>query len=113
MFVPLQESVPVVDPSAASGVLSLLWVIIALPALGATVILLLGNSRTSRWAHWLGCGTLIGSFVLSLVSFLTILGRPVGRPAGLPAAVDLGPGRRPSRWTSGCSSTRCPRCSCC
>ena len=76
MFVPLQESVPVVDPSAASGVLSLLWVIIALPALGATVILLLGNTRTSRWAHWLGCGTLIGSFVLSLVSFLTILGRP-------------------------------------
>ena len=49
-----------VDPSAASGVLSLLWVIIALPLLGAAVILLLGDSRTARWAHWLGCGTLLG-----------------------------------------------------
>ncbi len=76
MFVPLQESVPVVDPSAASGVFSLLWVIIALPALGAAVILLLGNSRTSRFAHLLGCATVIGSFALSLVMFLTLLGRP-------------------------------------
>ena len=33
-----------VDPSAAGGVFSLLWLIIALPALGAAVILLLGNT---------------------------------------------------------------------
>ena len=64
MFVPLQESAPVVDPSAASGVLSLLWVIIALPALGATVILLLGNTRTSRFAHLLGWATVLASFVI-------------------------------------------------
>jgi NADH-quinone oxidoreductase subunit L len=71
----MRESVPVVDPSATSGVLSLLWVIIALPALGAVVILLLGNARTSRFAHLLGCATVIGSFVLSLLSFVTLLGR--------------------------------------
>jgi len=71
----LQESVPVVDPSTADGVLSLLWVISALPALGALVVLLLGNRRTSSFAHLLGCGSVIGSFVLSLVMFFTLLGR--------------------------------------
>src|SRR3954452_10153472 len=78
MSFPLQESAPVVDPSTASGVLSLLWVIIALPALGATVILLLGNARTSRFAHYLGCATLLGSFVLSVLAFVALLGRDEG-----------------------------------
>ena len=76
MFVPMRETVPVVDPSATSGVLSLLWVIIALPALGAVVILLLGNARTSKFAHLLGCATVLGSFVLSVLTFVTLLGRP-------------------------------------
>jgi NADH-quinone oxidoreductase subunit L len=75
MTIALAESVPVVDPSATSGVLSLLWVIIALPALGATVILLLGNRRTSSFAHLLGCASVLGSFVLSLLAFLALLGR--------------------------------------
>jgi NADH-quinone oxidoreductase subunit L len=75
MFVALQESAPVVEPTATSGVLSLLWVIIALPALGAAVILLLGGRRTAGWAHWLGCATVIGSFVLSLLAFFALLGR--------------------------------------
>ena len=73
--VPLHESVPVVDPSSAGGVFSILWLIVALPALGAAVVLLLGNTRSSRWAHLLGCGTVIGSFVLSLVAFVSLLGR--------------------------------------
>ncbi len=75
MFVPLHESVPVVEPSSAGGVFSLLWVIIALPALGAAVILLLGNTRTSKWAHLLGCATVIGSFVISVLVFVALLGR--------------------------------------
>jgi len=75
MFVALQESVPVVEPSATSGVLSLLWVIIALPALGAAVILLLGGRRTAGWAHWLGCATVVGSFLLSVLAFVALLGR--------------------------------------
>ena len=38
----------------ASGVLqSGAWVLVALPALGAAV-LLLGGRRTDRWGHWLG-----------------------------------------------------------
>jgi NADH-quinone oxidoreductase subunit L len=75
MFVPLHESVPVVEPSSAGGVFSLLWVIIALPALGAAVILLLGNTRTSKWAHLLGCATVVGSFVISVLVFVALLGR--------------------------------------
>jgi NADH-quinone oxidoreductase subunit L len=75
MFVPLAETAPTVDPSTSDGVFSLLWVIIALPALGAAVILLLGNRRTSRWAHLLGCATVLGSFVISLAAFVALLGR--------------------------------------
>jgi NADH-quinone oxidoreductase subunit L len=78
MYVPLAEHAPVVHPAAASGVLSLLWVIIALPALGAAVILVLGNRRTSRWAHLLGCATVVVSFVLSVIEFATLLGRDAG-----------------------------------
>ncbi len=71
----LQETAPVVHPSAASGVFSLLWLIVALPALGAAVILLLGNRRTSAWAHWLGCATVLLSFALGVVMFVALLGR--------------------------------------
>jgi NADH-quinone oxidoreductase subunit L len=75
---PLQESAPVVHPTPASGVFTLLWVIVALPALGAAVILLLGNRRTSRWAHLLGCATVLASFVIGLVAFIALLGRGSG-----------------------------------
>jgi NADH-quinone oxidoreductase subunit L len=78
MFLPLQESAPVVEPSSASGVLSLLWLIIALPALGALVLLVLGGRRTAGFAHLLGCATVIASFVVSLVAFVTLLGRGEG-----------------------------------
>ncbi len=68
-------AVPVVDPSSGDGVLSVLWLIVALPALGAAVILLLGNRRSSAWAHLLGTATVLGSFLISLVAFFTLLGR--------------------------------------
>jgi NADH-quinone oxidoreductase subunit L len=69
------EAVPVVDPSEGSGVLSLLWLIVALPAASALVILVLGNRRTSPFAHYLGCASVIGSFVVGLLAFLALLGR--------------------------------------
>src|SRR4051795_1150664 len=78
MLVPLAETAPTVDPSTSGGVFSLLWVIIALPALGAAVLLLLGNARTRGWAHLLGCATVLASFVISLVAFLALLGRAEG-----------------------------------
>ncbi|KRC53610.1 MULTISPECIES: NADH-quinone oxidoreductase subunit L [unclassified Nocardioides] len=64
-----------VAPQEADGIFNLLWLIIALPLLGATALLLLGNRRTQAYGHWVGLATITGSFVLSLVSFLTLLGR--------------------------------------
>jgi NADH-quinone oxidoreductase subunit L len=74
----LNETVPVVDPTPATGFFNLLWVIIALPAFGAMALLLLGNNRTKAYAHWVGCATVAGSFVLSLVAFFQLLGRDEG-----------------------------------
>jgi NADH-quinone oxidoreductase subunit L len=68
------STVPVVDPSAASGIFSLAWLVIALPLAGAA-ILLIGGRRTDRWGHLLGTLLPIGSFVLSLLMFVELLGR--------------------------------------
>ncbi len=72
----LQEAVhiPVVDPGSATGIYSLLWLVIALPLAGAA-ILLVGGRATDRWGHLLGCALPIGSFVLSLLMFIGLLGR--------------------------------------
>ena len=72
---PVHQQVPVVDPASAGGAFSLLWLIIALPALGAAVLLVLGSRRTQAWAHLLGCATVVGSFVVGLVAFVALLGR--------------------------------------
>ncbi len=69
-----EHSIPVVDPSTADGVFSLLWLIIALPLFGAAV-LLLGGKYTDKWGHLLGTALPIGSFVISLICFLSVLGR--------------------------------------
>ncbi len=66
--------IPVVDPSSAGSLALPLVLVLALPAFGAAV-LLLGGRRTDRWGHLLGCATVIGSFVASLVLFVAILGR--------------------------------------
>ncbi len=67
--------VPVVHPVAAGGIFSALWVIIALPAFGALVLLVLGDRVTKRWAHLLGVATVALAFVLGLVAFVSLLGR--------------------------------------
>src|SRR5687767_13823479 len=73
------HEIPVVDPASADGVFSLLWVVIALPLLGA-VILLVGGAIVprivDRWGHLLGCILPIGSFLISLAMFFAVLGRP-------------------------------------
>ncbi|WP_181311817.1 NADH-quinone oxidoreductase subunit L [Nocardioides campestrisoli] len=70
--------VPVVDPGAADGVFSLLWLIIALPLAGSVVLLLggaLARGAMDRWGHWLGTATVAGSFGLSVAAFVALLGR--------------------------------------
>ena len=66
--------VPVVDPTTADGVFSLLWLVIALPALGSVVLLLVGR-RGDAWGHLLGCATVLLSFAISVATFLVLLGR--------------------------------------
>jgi len=73
----VEHSIPVVDPGSADGVFSLLWLVIALPALGAA-ILLIGGRYTDRWGPLLATVLPGLSFVLSLVMFLTALGRDEG-----------------------------------
>jgi NADH-quinone oxidoreductase subunit L len=68
---------PVVNPVAADGVFSLLWLVIALPLAGAA-ILLIGGKATDRWGHLLGCATVVGSFLLSLAMFFSVLARDAG-----------------------------------
>jgi NADH-quinone oxidoreductase subunit L len=68
------EHVPVVDPAAAEGVLSLGWLVIALP-LASALVLLVGGRRTDSFGHLLGCATPIASFGVSLAMFIGLLGR--------------------------------------
>lgn len=67
--------IPVVDPSTADGVFSLLWLVIALPLAGAA-ILLIGGRYTDKWGHLLATALPIGSFAIALTMFVTVLGRP-------------------------------------
>jgi NADH-quinone oxidoreductase subunit L len=52
----------------------LTWLLVALPAAGAAV-LLLGGRRTDRWGHWLGCLTALASFGVGLSLLADMLGR--------------------------------------
>lgn len=78
MILSLSEEIPLVDPASADGAFSLLWLIIALPLAGALVLLVGGAlfpQAVKVWGHVLGTLLPIGSFVISLVLFLQLLGR--------------------------------------
>ena len=52
----------------------LIWLLVALPAAGAAV-LLLGGRRTDPWGHWLGCATALASFGVGLALLSDLLSR--------------------------------------
>jgi NADH-quinone oxidoreductase subunit L len=56
------------EVGAATGAASLAWMLFALPALGALVLLLAGR-RADAWGHLLGVLTVVASFVVGLVIF--------------------------------------------
>jgi NADH-quinone oxidoreductase subunit L len=66
-------SVQAVHP--ASGVTTLAWLLVALPLLGAA-ILLFGGRRTNRFGPVLATGLSWASFVLGAVIFISMLSRP-------------------------------------
>ncbi len=78
MFVLADGTAPVVNPAPADGVFSLLWLVIALPALGALILLVggpLAKGRLDKHGHLIGAALPIVSFVLSLAMFIALLGR--------------------------------------
>ena len=54
----------------ATGVSSLAGLLLLIPVLGA-VVLLVGGRRLDRVGHWIGCATVIISFVLGVAIFLS------------------------------------------
>lgn len=74
---------PVVAPdTGAGGVFDLLWLVVALPLLGAVLLLAVTpvlpaslRATVDRTGHLLGTALAAASFVLSLVLFLSLLGR--------------------------------------
>ena len=70
----LEQAVGYAGPT---GVFHLTWLLVALPAASAAV-LLLGGRRTNPWGHLLGCAAPIGAFVIALVQLFTMLGRESG-----------------------------------
>ncbi|WP_420803609.1 NADH-quinone oxidoreductase subunit L [Saccharothrix deserti] len=58
---------------AASGIGSLAWLLLALPAFGA-LVLLVGGKRTDKWGHLLGCATVIAAFAYGVALFFSTLG---------------------------------------
>ncbi|HEY3527591.1 MAG TPA: NADH-quinone oxidoreductase subunit L [Nocardioides sp.] len=78
MFVLAEGAAPIVHPGSADGVFSLLWLVIALPLLGAAILLVgapLAKGRLDRNGHLIGAALPVLSFVLSLVMFFALLGR--------------------------------------
>jgi len=63
------------EVGAATGTASLAWLLFALPALGAAVLLLAGR-RANRWGHWLGVATVAAAFVIGLLIFFDTLALP-------------------------------------
>ncbi|OAH63764.1 NADH-quinone oxidoreductase subunit L [Dietzia cinnamea] len=59
---------------------SALWLIPALPLLGAVVLLLLGR-RADGWGHLLGSATALGSFAVAVWQLVEMVGRGAGERA--------------------------------
>jgi NADH-quinone oxidoreductase subunit L len=81
MFVLAEGAAPLVDPASADGVFSLLWLVIALPLLGALLLLVGGpllKGRLDRSGHLIGALLPVLSFVISLILFFALLGRDSG-----------------------------------
>jgi NADH-quinone oxidoreductase subunit L len=64
-----------VDVLPVEGLGQYAWLLVALPAFGA-LVLLVGGRRTDRWGHLLGCATVLGAFGLGVALFVQSLALP-------------------------------------
>ena len=69
------STAPLEPVQQATGAFSLIWVLVALPVLGA-IVLLAGGRRTNRWGPVLGVLLVWGAFAVAAVQFVTMLGEP-------------------------------------
>ena len=69
-----------VEFAPASGLLSSIWLLVAIPLASAVVLLLLGK-RADKWGHWLGVAAVAASFVLGLIFFFQLRGMEGNRSA--------------------------------
>ena len=79
MFLTQEEAhIPVVDPTTADGVFSLVWLVIALPLAGAAVLLIGGAlfpKAFHRFGPYLGTLLPLGSFAVSVVMCVGLMDR--------------------------------------
>ncbi|GID30093.1 NADH-quinone oxidoreductase subunit L [Paractinoplanes brasiliensis] len=64
---------PTVEYAHATGALSGIWLLVAIPLVSAAILLLLGK-RADKWGHWLGVLSVAASFVLGLIFFFSLRG---------------------------------------
>ncbi|MFI7539661.1 NADH-quinone oxidoreductase subunit L [Actinoplanes sp. NPDC049599] len=62
-----------VEYAHATGLLSGIWLLVAIPLASATVLLVLGK-KADKWGHWLGVAAVAATFVLGLSMFLSLRG---------------------------------------
>ncbi|MFB9620187.1 NADH-quinone oxidoreductase subunit L [Brooklawnia cerclae] len=67
-------------PVEATGPYTVAWLMIAIPLVVAA-ILLLGGKATNSWGHYLGVAGAVGSFVVALVLWITMLGAQTAQRA--------------------------------
>ena len=78
----------VVAPVPATGFFTLSWLLIAIPALSAAILLLVGRAG-DRWGHFLGTLAPLASFAIGVCYFAQLLGRDEAGARGRRAAVRL------------------------
>jgi NADH-quinone oxidoreductase subunit L len=71
-----------VEFAHATGALSGMWLLVAIPLASAAILLLLGK-RADKWGHWLGVFAVAASFVLGLIFFFSLRGLDGNRSAEL------------------------------
>ena len=86
-----------VTPVAASGLFSYAWLLIAVPAVSAAILLLVGRVGDA-WGHLLGTLAPLVSFVIGLLLFVQLLGRDRAERA---VALPLYDWITSGRWTIG------------
>ncbi|WP_372451805.1 NADH-quinone oxidoreductase subunit L [Catellatospora tritici] len=67
----MTEQAEAVVYAPATGLLSYMWLLIAIPAVSALILLLAGRAA-NRWGHWLGVASVLASFILGLTLFFQL-----------------------------------------